>query len=215
MKTAVCIPHRPQDDERVANLACSKARWEKMGFEVFHADSEGPVFSRSQAINKSVKLADADAFIVADADILLDDSVKARQALKVASERDAFVVCFHELRILDWPETRAVRDGADPARQPYMQRVGMTWGQCLAMSRTLFDKVGGFDERFVGYGCEDLAFYVCCSTFTEAVRVRGTAYHLRHIAGEGGATYDNNVLYNQYLAVQGDEEAMMVLVESR
>ncbi len=118
--------------------------------------------------------------------------------------------------MFDWEETFAVRAGADPSQLPVLERVNFIWGGCFALPRALFDLVKGLDERFVGYGCEDIAFLISATTLgNPAQRVNGNAYHIRHQAGIGGATYENNLLYGRYKAVDGDREAMMALVAER
>ncbi len=91
----------------------------------------------------------------------------------------------------------------------------MIWSGCFAISRALFKKAGGFDPRFIGYGCEDLAFFVAATTVGgHPQRLEGNAYHLRHTAGTG-ATYENNLLYARYYAARDNLGEIMALVAER
>ena len=67
----------------------------------------------------------------------------------------------------------------------------MTQSSVIAVPKTLWDAIGGFDEGFCGWGCEDNAFWIAatllggaeCGDPTAAgkpLRVDGAAYHLWH-----------------------------------
>jgi predicted glycosyltransferase involved in capsule biosynthesis len=47
--------------------------------------------------------------------------------------------------------------------------------------RNIFEQVGGFDEKFVGWGGEDNAFWHSCKIVSgEPLRIDGFVYHLWH-----------------------------------
>jgi hypothetical protein len=58
----------------------------------------------------------------------------------------------------------------------------MTQSSVLAVPRSLWDAVGGFDEEFCGWGCEDNAFWLAATVFGggNPIRVQGSAFHLWH-----------------------------------
>lgn len=51
---------------------------------------------------------------------------------------------------------------------------------CVAISRDCFDEVGGFDQRFVGWGYEDIEFAQRCGVRWPLRRVSGVLEHLWH-----------------------------------
>lgn len=217
MKAAVIIPHRGIDAHREANFAFTINRWTGFGLPVFYSDSnEGP-FNRSQAINRAAAKTDADVLIVADNDILLEEEAQAAKACSQAFLHDAYVVAFSELKVLDWDETAAVHRGEKPSQQKALEEVRLIWGNCFAVSRDLFERVKGFDERFVGYGHQDGAFLNSCSTLGTKQRIQGTAYHLRHpdpVKDHMGMA-GNVELATRYRNADGDRDAMLKLVGER
>jgi hypothetical protein len=50
----------------------------------------------------------------------------------------------------------------------------------VVVPRPLWDAVGGFDERFEGWGGEDDAFHAACRALCGTERLRGVAWHLWH-----------------------------------
>jgi hypothetical protein len=51
---------------------------------------------------------------------------------------------------------------------------------CVALSAETFLQTGGLDERFRGWGYEDLAFVDACQEVAPARRIPGPAFHLWH-----------------------------------
>lgn len=217
MNVAVVIPHRGDNKHRDDNLACTTRRWNGFGYEVFTADSGGPQFSRSQAVNRAAAKTDANVLIVADNDILLNTPRQVFEAAELALDEGVYVVAFSQLRVLDWNETFAVHGGKNPLRQSVLETANFIWGNCFAIPHSLFDRVGGFDERFVGYGHEDGAFLNCCSTLAGKERVRGTAFHLRHETPDRYHKHwsENEELAASYRQADGDVEAMFALIGKR
>lgn len=89
-------------------------------------------------------------------------------------------------------------------------------GGCVVVMRKAFEEVGGYDERFRGWGEEDRAFVMALETLVSPMsRIRGRLFHLWH---ERPGDFDdphfpaNRQLCNRYRAAQGDREAMKALV---
>jgi hypothetical protein len=224
MNVAVLIPHRAIDDEREANLERTRKQWrrvfyEHVGWPVFACDSHPDSWSRSEAINNAAREAgDTDVYFIADNDILLGGWGQAAAAAAEAFLNDSYVVAFTHLHVLDWDETRRVREGAAPDEQPRLETISRIWGGAFAVSGTLFERVGGFDERFVGYGAQDMAFLTSCSTLGGVKgRVAGHAYHLRHLdpVKDHPHLTANYALGGRYARADGDVEAMQQLLAER
>jgi len=81
--------------------------------------------------------------------------------------------------------------------------------------KTEFARVGGMDERFIGWGCEDLEFGMRAEHFSTVKKLPFDAVHLSHpdsIPDENGA---NSALYNKMKRrLQEDEVAYLADVRS-
>jgi hypothetical protein len=117
--------------------------------------------------------------------------------------------------MLPWEATERVLAGEDPETEWAEQSVDNTWSSCWAISRESWDAVGGFDERFVGWGAEDWMWMSACHALFGIVRAPGNSFHLWHGRdGEGDHPhYDKNIaLGNRYLAVRNEEAPMRKLL---
>ena len=69
-------------------------------------------------------------------------------------------------------------------------------GGSFLISRNLFDEVGGFDERFLGWGGEDDAFSLRVNSASNKVALlkQSLAWHLWHprLAAQDNPHYQNN-----------------------
>ena len=207
MKIAVCVPHRPSHPDRVRNFARVRAAWDAAKIPVYTGDCEGD-WKRAFAVNAACAQAtDADVLLISDSDILLGAPITQMVAsCKAALRGNAYVVAFTTLIYLD-------AEGSEFWRQ------SMIWGGVFAIPRTLYDEVGGFDERFQGYGSEDKGFLVCASTLGgDKQRMSGYAYHLDHPEDPlrtSEATKRGNLLADRYIHRDGDEVAIRAMLAER
>ena len=176
MNPHVCIPFRPADPERIANLACTVRQWEGLHWPVHLGDHEGESFCRGMAINAAAREATdagADVLIVSDSELLLDNANQAVQGAEAALRDNAYVVCFSFMRALGQQGTDAMRKGRHWQKADVIENIALIWGNCFAIPTELFWKVCGFDDRFLGWGAEDLAFLVSASTMGGPKSQRG------------------------------------------
>jgi hypothetical protein len=172
MKAVFLVPRRNDGGPRDAIWAYCRARWEHYFPDVpvieGHHD-DGP-FNRSAAVNAAARLADADGSwdvgIVIDSDVVLSVS-QVREAIATAARTGKVTWGHRRWRgIREDITTRLVADrrdlGPEPSRD-YLDLVvertnPISWSCCIAIPRAVWDDLGGFDERFVGWGFEDMAF---------------------------------------------------------
>jgi hypothetical protein len=149
-------------------------------FEGFH--DEGP-FSLAIASNQAARLAgDWECAVYVGADWLpLDVNQVWRAVGRAQSGQLTFA---HDHAVVLGPEdTKAVvRDSAVlGGLLQYGERHRHTFSGVQAIPRALWDAVAGFDERFIGWGYEDLAFMAACGAMGGGLdRVEGDIVHLWH-----------------------------------
>jgi GT2 family glycosyltransferase len=124
---------------------------------------------------------------VLDADILVDRDFLARNLRRLRAGEHVAHIPYRDCYSLDGPATaRAVRERCEQGHPDVPAEVLRALvlrdppGGCLWTSRTTFDAVGGYDERYVGWGGEDDDMW---ARFTAAGPVRrydDQFLHLHH-----------------------------------
>ncbi len=186
-RVVIFATFRPDGGRRDLLWEFCRPRWEALGWPLYvGTDSGVGSWNRAAAQNDAARQAgdDWDAALVVDADILIDPR-QAESAVGVTLFTDAICFGHHMVKALDRPGSQAVLNGdrGDWNRH----RLVYTWpdgaSMCLAVSRPLWETVGGFDERFAGWGNEDVAFSAACHLLGRGHRrIHGDVWHLWHPA---------------------------------
>lgn len=188
MKVAICVPRRADNGHRDRLWEFARKRWESdfPDWPICEGVPDPDVpFNRSQALNRAVESAgDAEVFLLIDADVLCNRAAVAT-GVEVAKATGQMVVTHDERVMLSRQGTEKVLGGyTGPWRTPQMhERVWQDSVSCsVAVSRDLWDLVGGFDELFVGWGREDTAFRIACEAFTgkPVIKLTSEVFHLWH-----------------------------------
>lgn len=183
-----------------------------------HHDDGGP-FNRSAALNLAARIAGDgwDVALIIDADVICDPA-QVRQAVTQAYESGSMVLPYTIRHDLNEPGSRRVMEGEQGSWQRWVVKSYRDQvSSVLAVPRGLWEAVGGFDERFVGWGGEDNAFAIVCETFGGPVaRIAGEVWELHHGASRaerhGSPTYNANFARKRrYDAAMGDREAIRAL----
>lgn len=213
--TIVAIPYRPDHGHRDQLFTHIKDHyWNQIGFEVSVGhNTQGP-FNRSKAINQALH-GDWEIAVIADADTWVPAKQLHRAILtakitgKLVAAFDAVVELSRDCTndILRGKTSLAGSFGADKVRTRDME----TQSSMLVITRDLWDRLGGMDERFQGWGAEDNAFWHACRIHAgEPERISGNAYHLWHPAAKGkyqGIQYKQNLnLWHRYQRCHTVEE---------
>lgn len=221
----ILCPRRPGFADRDRLWTFARAEWslrvpEVPIYEGHHL--EGP-FNRSAAVNAAAELAgDWTAALIIDGDVLLDGHL-ARAALDLAEATDGPVLAYHERIHLTRKGTAKIVGGfrgnwrsAGMVEKTFVD----SCSSAIAVSRPLWDAVGGFDELFSGWGWEDVAFRCAAETVSgrELVKLAGHLWHLHHVVSSGNNPAEETFRRNRargetYRAARYELEPMRELLE--
>lgn len=214
LRVEVLVPHR----DREKSLERHLQQWDELGWKTHVADCDEEVFTRARAINKAAERATkADVLIITDVDMVLADPYRALEAAEIAHANYCYVCTFTEMWPITQEGTRRLQHGQRPLKRHIQEKVALIWGAPAAVPRRLFDRVGGMDPRFYGYGHEDLAFlYVTDAYGSGKQRVPGIAYHQWHDEN----TYkhwniQNATLASRYKDALGNKRKLRAIIRER
>lgn len=217
---SLIVPYRGNGGFRTELWSWCRRWWSYRfpGVEIITGDTEDPTFDRGTSRNVAVEQATSDILVIADADTI-PNSGAVREALALVREGAPWVLPYGEERYynLTEPTTWKILH-AEPSvtvLEPHVWEHKLTsWAGCLVMSREAFLSVGGYDERFVGWGYEDNAFRFAMDTLVGPhVRVDSYACHLWHPITPG-SNFDqphidhNRALFRRYERASGNRDLM-------
>jgi len=221
MKARIVIPRLADGGERDRLWDYCRRHWETelptLEIVEGHHDGDGP-FNRSAAINRAAE-GEWDVLVILDADTVLDAEQVIR-AIEEAEETGCLVLPYTARNMLSQAGTHQILDGFEGNWERFVQtRERNRVSCCVAVPRALWEAVGGFDERFKGWGGEDEAFEAACRAIGGVRRLQGANWHLWHRPSPHHDT--STPLYRQALRLcrrytTADRSAMKrLLAESR
>ncbi|QNU27141.1 glycosyltransferase [Geobacillus sp. 46C-IIa] len=223
-RVSILIPYKPDNGIRDRNFQWVKAFYETMfpEAEICVGISDEEPFNRAQAINLAAKQATRDIFIIVDGDIFCDPHVM-KEAVEQAVNAP-WVIPFRKIvrigeessrNLLNepptWPVEVADVDIIHTSEFTYL-------GGLNIISRDHFMEVGGFDERFSGWGGEDDAFSCAVNTLCGRYkRLEHTIYHLWHppVGYENNPNGERNLALRQLYYEANNDKGKMKRVLSQ
>jgi hypothetical protein len=214
----VVVPWRdPGDPDRVDAWRWLRKRWATLhpDWTVVEADCEG-TWQKTRALNDTISGLDCRVLIIADADVTADPGDLEWAVLD--AQCYPWVVPHGKVHRLTRTATRQLFDlpadvdlniQAPTIRTPY---TGFPGGGLFVIGRAQWDRAGGMDETFVGWGAEDEAFALAADTLLGPhVRYDRPLIHLYHDPGlrSSDPAYEaNRARWRRYRDISGDRAAM-------
>jgi hypothetical protein len=185
---AVIVPWRGGNPYRERHHRVVREHLRAMLPDALHldADSGHQIFSRAGSRNHGVRQArarGADVVVLVDADTL-PESEPLFAAIDQATADGLLHLPYTRYRSLTRNGTRNhLRRGVPAIDCEADHDHKWATGGVLAITPTAWVQAGGMDERFTGWGFEDVAFRAACDTLLgDTVKHEGTITHLWHPA---------------------------------
>ena len=192
-KVSILVPFRDVEGDRSELWAFVRERLEleMPEAEIVVASDDGDLpFHKTLALNRAAAEATGDVFVIFDADTFVDTDVMRALVAQVAARPDIWGQPYRTKIKLNEATTRMILD-AGPAwheaidlRAHGQQESRTTFWAAppLVLHREAWNTVGGTDERFLGWGQEDVAFATALNVLVGGpLRQRkGDALHLNH-----------------------------------
>lgn len=168
------------DTWRLRSLDFVLEMWKSFGMKVIIGRDDSPVFNLSHARNVGVGESTSELVILADADVVISES-QIRTALDIVSKSETWVIPYDVYFNLTMGDTENVLNKTkDPADCEWDHCI-LSWAGLAVLKREVYSNFGGHDERFVGWGEEDVAFRLKLDhEYAAHKRVQGNIYHLWH-----------------------------------
>lgn len=242
MTAAFVVPRRDDRGPRDRLWRFCRDHWltRMPDVPIVEGHDEGGVFNRSRALN-TARLGvpnGTGTLVILDSDSLVDPG-QVRSAVDLSVETGQVVVGFGRWVGLNNGMTEKVLAGFRGSWEPGMRNLWEDSHSALvAVPAALWDRVGGFDERFSGWGLEDSAFVLACDIAARQqpayrpgaprahktfrwphephLRIDGDCWHLWHPRNEqarGAEREANRPLFDRYQrawnAPAGEDVAML------
>lgn len=179
----VLMPWRPTK-HRIPHFELVTSHLSGLGWPIITADSGDYPFSSARSYNKAAEEAgDWKVAVLHEADVW----VRLNQIHEAVDMVDPLTYAYNRVTSLNAYGSNLFHQGLRGFSDSQVERrLGptgrMTPGGVRVVTRELWDTVGGFDPRFIGWGGEDNHFRMKCRQATggQAPRVAGMLYQLWH-----------------------------------
>jgi hypothetical protein len=212
----ICIPWRSDNGWRAQVFDWVLPAWQRTGLDVRvgHDDGTGPI-NVSKALNHARSQSSSAVLVIASADHIPD--VHAVIEASAAAMDHGWAPLFTATAGISLDATRDVINGLDVDVTQHITGEAPFCTALLAVRADVWDEIGGWDERFHGWGCEDTAFRIVLETLypdpPELTPRRSIA--LWHEAADRSRFDANVLLLNEYIACQNQPDTLREMLRTR
>jgi predicted glycosyltransferase involved in capsule biosynthesis len=218
MKVGLVIPWRPQPTRVYAFEATMNRYSDQLpGVTAYYGDTDDEIFNPSGARNKGCLEAIADGcdvLVVSDADLFVEPYPLHKSIEKAASE-NVISIPYIDLLFLSKMESDEIIAGREDvhslAKKPGITIFRGQVGGIFVLSESTFRILNGWDERFQGWGFEDLAIREAHKAIfnRDLHRTYGIAVSLNHEDRDKSLLEDNESRFKEYQSLGLSREEMI------
>ena len=234
MSVSVLVPFRPDPSgERTRIWQWNERRWRHFfpDWEIVvrsdRGDGTGP-FNEGEALNYAARAATGDVFVITESETAfcyhVDLAAPVGYLLAGATNGSAWFapLAYHMLSQTqtEWvlagdPAANIVYDQDALIDEPFLRSwYSESVSPPIVLTREAFETVGGYEERYPGWGWIDKVMAVCLDTLWAPMeRFPGACYHLEH--PRVPARDVNALLSRKYLMASGNPAAVRKLIAGR
>lgn len=206
MRVVFLVPRRADHGQRDATWAWVRHQYEQMGWPIREGHHDDGPFNCSAAFARAADC-EWDVAITTASDCYVAP-VQLRAAVALACDTGKLVRAFDRFYYLSEEGTAEVLKGYEADFADLALWSDDIGSGPAAITRELWDRVGGRDQRFKGWGYEDVAFRAACDALAGEDRVPGPNFHLWHPESpereETPELAANRLLYLEYLDAAKD-----------
>lgn len=190
-KLSILIPAHPDGPERKKILDWTMRRYKTIlpDAEIVQGQDDygGAGFCKARAVNNAAAKATGDIFLIADMDMIATKDNIETAIGKL--DHYPIVIPYNPYHRLNQETSDAILRQAPTTGLPKLtaeakaiyERTKTQAGGLQIVTRAVFNAAGKYDERFVGWGGEDVSFCLAVEKlFGKGLIVQGDAYHLDH-----------------------------------
>lgn len=204
-RIVILVPWRGGEERREWLWDVCRPWLERFGWPIYTGDSVGP-WARAAAVNAASSAAgDWDLALVADCDTIADPGSIYRAMDWIRSTGGAARPHAERWMLTKEGSLLAAQRGPSAIKPEHLGKL-YPGGGLLVITRAAWDKVGGYDEDFIGWGYEDSALTMSLMKLGLWERLPGEAWHLWH-SGEGNKPRRESL--NRYKALLKENAEMI------
>ncbi|WP_373601534.1 galactosyltransferase-related protein [Paraclostridium bifermentans] len=187
-EVSILVPHRNGEFYRDRNWKYLKNIYNCLipDAEICLGDTSSIPYSKSEAVNNAFKKATREILVIMDSDILID--IESLNTAISIVDKYKFILPYNKLVRLDEKSTEKILnkellniEDIDISNNSIIKEESRMVGGIYVTTKEVYKNIGGFDERFRGWGGEDDAVLSCVKyIYGKYHRLDNILYHLYH-----------------------------------
>ena len=129
--------------------------------EICVGEDDSEVFNRSKARNNAFEISTNNIICIIDADTIIPPE-SVFDGINICTKNSTWVIPYYNYFNLtrEYSQRFMMSDSLPLEDELEFDFKILSWAGALILDREMYHKVGGYDERFEGWGWEDVAFRV-------------------------------------------------------